>query len=383
MRRRDVMDPEVERELAALDAALAGETVDELVRAVRAQRPEIRQEFARELDARVEAGFGGAGRGRRRLSVVRVSRRTLMPALGAAASLLAALVVVASLSSGGEEMQPSPQNAPSPARGGTAESLAEPSAKPPVTPEAGDRVVPEETLSATGVAPGAARRVERQASLVLTAPAGEVPEVSDGVIRATDEVGGIVASSSVSTGDDGRAGASFQLRVPTRRLDDALARLSKLGHVRSRTQSSQDVTGTFVSARERLDESLAERKGLLRQLAAADTRNETASIRERLRIVRAEISSARASLRRLRIRTDYSVVGVNVVAEGEGDGGAGGGNWTPRDAVRDAVRVLEVFAGAAVVSLAVLLPLGLLGLAAAAGARQARRRGRERALSTG
>jgi hypothetical protein len=370
MRRRDVLDPEVARELAALDAALAGEAVDELVRAVRAERPEIPPQFARDLDTRVQAGFAGPRSARRRLSIPRVSRRTLMPALGAAASLLVALVVVASLSSGGEDMQPAPQNAPAPARGGTAESLA--------TSATGDAVAPDDE---SAVAPGAARRVERQASVVLTAPAGEVPEVSDGVIRATDEVGGIVASSSVSTGDDGRAGASFQLRVPTRRLDDALARLSKLGHVRSRTQSSQDVTASFVSARERLDEALAERKGLLRQLAGANTQNETASIRERLRIVRAEISSARASLRRLRVRTDYSVVSVSVVTDGEGGAATGGGNWTPEDAARDAVRVLEVLAGATLVSLAVLRPLALLGLFVAAGARTARRRGRERALS--
>ena len=131
-------------------------------------------------------------------------------------------------------------------------------------------------------------------------------------------------TSSVSSGDSGRSGATFALRVPTRRLDDALARLSKLAHVRSRTQNSQDVTGAFVSAQERLDGSLAERKGLLRQLARADTPNETASIRERLRLVQSEIATARAQVRGLRTRTDFSAVSVTI-EPGDSSGGIGAG----------------------------------------------------------
>ena len=109
-------------------------------------------------------------------------------------------------------------------------------------------------------------------------------------------------TSSVSSGDSGTAARRSRCASPTRRLDDALARLSKLAHVRSRTQNSQDVTGALVSA-QRLDAALAERKGLLRQLARADTPNETASIRERLRLVQSEIASARAQVRGLRTRT--------------------------------------------------------------------------------
>lgn len=398
MRRRDVLDPEVERELAALDAALAGEAVepglDELAALamdVRAERPLPADEYAARLDAWAASGFAAesaptplqASRPKL-LSTLRnrAPRRLLLPALGAAASILLVVVVAGSLVSGGDDASPVGES-PSPQRGpaavqedsGAGRSLDAPSTSVAAPP--GD----EPALAA-----GRARRVERQASLVLTTAADEVSDVADRVVRATDEVGGIVVTSSVSSGDEGRAGASFQLRVPTRRLDDALAKLSRLGHVRSRTQNSQDVTGSFVSAQERLDESLAERKGLLRQLARADTTNETASIRARLRIVQSEISSARAALRRLRVRTDFSA--VSVVIEADRDGGGGGatgddGAWTPGDAVADAVRVLEVFAGVALVALAILAPLALLGGLLALGGRTVRRRRREQALSTG
>ena len=377
MRRRDTLDPEVERELAALDAALAGDPADAglaaFVRDVRAERPPIPDGLAARLDARAASGFApepaSAPRAAaRRLRLRRPSRRVLLPALGAAATVLVAIVVAGPLLSGTEESEaplseavtPTSRSVPDDARGG---ALATPGAEP--------------------LAPGRARRIERRASLVLTASGDEVPDVADSVIRATDEVGGIVVTSSVSSGDEGRAGASFQLRVPARRLDEALAKLSKLGHVRSRTQSSQDVTGSFVSARERLDESLAERRGLLGQLARADTPNETASIRARLRIVQAEIRSARASVRRLRTRTDFSAVSVTVEAAGGSRGGGAGGTWTPGDAIRDAIRVLEVTAGVLLVSLAVLLPVGLLAAALSLGARTLRRRRRESALSAG
>ena len=398
MRRpEDTLDPMVERELAALDAALAGEPVDpdlaglaELALAARAARPVISSEFAG--SARWARGGGlpaAAAPGRPD------GRAAPGPALARVAADAAAGARGGGDAAGGAggrglgaEFLVRRQDAPaddrppelSQQRSDRGESEAG-------APSAGGAVAePAPPATDDRLAPGRARRVERQASLTLETAADEIGDVSDGVIRATDAVGGIVVTSSVSSGDSGTAGATFSLRVPTRRLDDALARLSKLAHVRSRTQNSQDVTGAFVSAQERLDAALAERKGLLRQLARADTPNETASIRERLRLVQSEIASARAQVRGLRTRTDFSAVSVTI-EPGEASGGVGGGGndgtWTPGDALDDAVRVLEVFAGVAVVGIAVLAPLALLGLAAGFAARGARRRRREQALEAG
>ena len=101
-------------------------------------------------------------------------------------------------------------------------------------PSAGGAVAEPAPPATTARRPARRRAgVERQASLTLETAADEIGDVSDGVIQATDAVGGIVVTSSVSSGRlRGAAGATFSLRVPTRRLDDALARLSKLAHVR-------------------------------------------------------------------------------------------------------------------------------------------------------
>ncbi len=189
---------------------------------------------------------------------------------------------------------------------------------------------------------------------------------------------GFVLSSSVSSGD----GGSFELRIPTRNLDAALAELAGLGAVRERTQRAEDITAESVSARDRLTDARTERKSLLRQLGAAVTTAETASIRARLRIVSREIRQARAAVRRVQNRASFATVIVDLVADA--DAGASGpaddGSWTPADAARDALRVLEVTAGIALIALAVGLPLALVAALVAAGARWGGRRRRERAL---
>ena len=94
------------------------------------------------------------------------------------------------------------------------------------------------------------------------------------------------------------------------------------------------------------------------------------------------ISGLKGQLASLRRRADLSTVNMTVRGGGSSEtgGGSGGGQWTPGDAAGDALRVLEVSAGVALICLAVLAPLGLIGAAIALGVRSGRRRRRETAL---
>jgi hypothetical protein len=215
--------------------------------------------------------------------------------------------------------------------------------------------------------------------MTLAARPRQIEAVAAGILRVTDRAGGFVASSTVASG--GGSGGSFELRIPSERLNAALADLSRLAKVRERTQSSRDITAQTVSARERLREARREREGLLNALAKATTLNETDAIKARLRTANREIASARSSLRRVVNRADYANVSVELVAErGSGAVIDDDGRWTPGDAARDALRVLEVAAGIAVIVLALLVPLALLAGLGAATARVLGRRRRERAL---
>ena len=95
--------------------------------------------------------------------------------------------------------------------------------------------------------------------------------MADDAIRVTDRHGGFVLSSSVAAGEGADAGANLDLRIPSTRLQPALADLSELAHVRARTQETSDITAAFRSPRRRLADAFAERRGLLRQLARAVT----------------------------------------------------------------------------------------------------------------
>jgi hypothetical protein len=387
MRRREpTLDPAVAAELEALEAALAGDPAAEpelsaLVRDVRAEAPAMTLEFRARLDRRVESGFERA-RPRRRFA----SLRPMIPALGVAGCVLAALVAVV-LSAGGGSND-SASNA-----GGSGVAA-------PVQTESSDAAKSSSGSGSAGSAGGSAsssssspalkapapsaparqRRVERSTRLELTTT--DVQAASDGVVRATQATGGFVQSSQVSTGD-GRSTASFVLRVPTSRLDDALARLSRLGHVRSLQQSADDITNVYDAASTRLAEARAERRGLLRALARATTAAEISSLRARIADNRRALQRDRRELDAVRNRANYATIGLELTGVARKHAAVpSGGSWTPGDAAHDAVRVLEVSAGVALIALAVLVPLTLVGAAGGFAAVAVRRRRREAALSS-
>jgi hypothetical protein len=379
------------RELAALDDALAGRPVDPdledlaaLAVALRDERPAPDPAFARTLDARVERGFPRAA-AKRRLGIT--WPRLTLPALGVAASALLVVVIAVSIPKGGGGGSDS-------GAAGTEQAAGTPASRPE-PPAAAERAPSASGGSATSdsAAPSAAlaplpspsspprashRSVERSAELTLAAPPRDIDKAAAEIIRVTDDLGGYVVSSTVSSGSSG----DFQLRVPERRLQDALSRLSRVAKVRGRTQAAQDITGAVVSARSRLTDARTERRSLLRQLAKATTPNQTASIRSRLRLVSGQIAADKRDLAHVQTRATRSTIAVTLVADrnAAGKSGSGSGGWTPRDALEVAVNILEVALGILLVALALLVPLGLVGLLVWLAARQAAQRRRERAL---
>jgi acetolactate synthase regulatory subunit len=419
MRRSDdteMFDPAIDRELAAIDATLRGEPVEadladlaELTRLLHDERARVSDDFAASLDTQVARGFRPAGTdagGEGRAGVLRrfagrmraAGRPPLLPAMGVAASLIIAVVVATSVIGGKDEAANrdlgltngaptiATESAPGAATSKAGSTGAAGSAQSDAAPPTGaDRAMsaPVPAPSGGSTLPGRqARSVERQATIALTAAADKIDDVSRRVMQTTDAVGGIVVSSNIETSRNGGS-ASFELRVPSARLEESLAKLSKLADVRSRSQNSQDITTTVVSARDRLDEYLAERTSLLRQLAKASTANATASLKSQLAIVRQEIAGARTQVRRLAERTSYSVVHVTIDPK-NGNGSvtpiSGNDHWSVADAWKDARRVLEVAAGVAIIGIALMIPVGILGAAGGFGGRRALRRRRERTL---
>jgi hypothetical protein len=385
MRRHEpTVDPAVAAELEALEAALAGDPAAEpelaaLVRDVRTEAPAMAPDFRARLDHRVAEDFAKAPRR------ARPRRRALVPALGVAGCVLAALVAVV-LSAGGG----SSDSASSGAAGRVAAPAQTESSDSAKSSGGGSSASGSSSGSSSGptlaapapgpAAPAQQRRVERSTRLELTTT--DVQAASDGVVRATQATGGFVQSSQVATGD-GRSTASFVLRVPTSRLDDALRRLSSLGHVRSLQQSADDITNVYTSASTRLVEARAERRGLLRALSKATTAAEISSLRARIADNRGTLQRYQREFDAVRNRANYATIGLELTGVARKHAAVpSGGSWTPGDAAHDAVRVLEVSAGVALIALAVLVPLTLVGAAGGFAAGAVRRRRREAALSS-
>lgn len=351
-------DPTVLADLEELERALAGEPSpwSKLVADVRAERPVMTPAFEARLDARVDAA---------RRAPARRSWLAYSPAAGALAAIVVAIVLV---SSGGDSKTPSSSSAG---------ARAAKSAPADSSTELAAPLQSQSSAGATAPRPVSGRKVERSTALQLSTSRTDVQSVADGVIAATQRFGGIVDSSQISS-SDAEASAVFALRIPTRRLDDAVAALSKLAHVASLSQGSTDITGSFVSAIDQLKDARAERAALLKALARARTTQEVDALKARLRDNRSQISAFKGELNSLRRRANLSRVDVTVA--GNGHKGSGGGTWTPGDAAGDALRVLEVAAGILLIGLAAAIPLALLGGAAALAARSTRRRRRESAL---
>jgi hypothetical protein len=359
-------------ELEAVDAALAGRFVApehaelaELALLLRDDRPQPAPAWATHLDRRVEAGFPARPKTRRDWGWLRVAAPVL-----AVFAILVPIVGLATLSGGGSDDSGSAGSS----SGGS--SSAGSSSAGSAESTAGDEAAPITRQAAPPPISDAVRdrRVQRGVQMTLAAPRREIDGVSTQIGDIASDLGGFVARSRVTSS----SGGDLQLRVPTKRLDTAVQRLSKIAKVRELSRSSEDITRSFVSARARLSDARAERKSLLKQLANATTLNETESIRARLRDVSREIAAARDSLRRVSNRANFADVAVTLLATR--GGGAAGGVWTPGDAFHDALRVLEVIAGVLLIAAAVALPLLIAWVLGWLGRRGVMRRRRERAL---
>src|SRR4051794_39896463 len=296
MRARDTLTPEIARDLEAMEAAVAGRPATdgdpllaELAALVAETRPEPDPAWANRLDARNRQGFPRL-QARRRSSAARLRRWFFGPALGLAACALIALVIVtspgnhgdsaSSVGGGGGGSASTSAGDSTTASEGARQAAPVPNGQS--APATSDSIVPAPEPAPGGLSPQSdakrSRKVERSATLTLGARPRNIDATADGVSRVATSLGGYVAASSVSS----RQGGSIDLRIPSARLDDAIARLSRLAHVRRLERNSLDITAQSVSARARVADLKAERKSLLGQLTKATTLDEVAKLRARL-----------------------------------------------------------------------------------------------------
>ena len=111
------------------------------------------------------------------------------------------------------------------------------------------------------------------------------------------------------TGTDESARATLEVRVPSATLDDTLAALSELANVQSRTEQAQDITRTYVTAKDRLVGLRAERDSLAARIRAATTDAEVQQLQAQLAKVNEAIADAKSELNEVETRAQLATVG--------------------------------------------------------------------------
>ena len=435
--RRNVRDEtdipaEVERELEILDAALRGEEVppgmegiEALVSDLRAERQEPEPRFEEKLDAWAAAGFprgkgprtracgGGAGanKGGFFSQFSPNGPRGWSPVAATAAVVVVVGVSLTQIGDfggddpttagttqevsgeategvqeGGDDTATELEDALGPVRTAPMPAAMQPAClargRPRRQPSLGQGAeynsVQSDASRSGNNRSQEKRRVDREAQLTLAAPADEVADVNDQVIDVVEGANGVVLNSRV-TGTDEAARATLEVEVPTSSLDDTLASLSELANVKSRTEQSVDITRSYVTAKDRLVGLRAARDNLAMRIREATTDTEVAALQAQLAGVNRQIADAKNELANVENRAQFSTVTIVITSEGAGTSEDDDG-WSFGDALDDAGKVLEVGAGVALISAAVLLPLAIIAAIAYFVVSAANRRARERAL---
>lgn len=263
--------------------------------------------------------------------------------------------------------------------GGSSEDAARSPAPPAweATPADKDQAAGSAAPPSTGLVaptPGTLQRFEAELSLKVE----DVEALSDATKRAQRialDHGGSVASLSYDAPSQGVGGAQITLRIPTSRVQSALAELSQLGTILGQRYGIQDLQQQADSLQKQIEETQRQIARIQAQLGNPDVTPENeAVLRSRLANARAKLSGLREAMRTTRAEGATSTVYVTLTTEEIEASPAGGSRL---DDIKD---VLAWEAIAALYVLVVAGPIVLLGLLVWLAVRWARRREASRLL---
>src|SRR3954471_6428851 len=261
---------------------------------VRAARPEPAPAWVGKLDRRVAERFPSPPRW--------WQWQTIRPNLQAISAVGAVIVVfVAIIGLAGTTNHGSDDSGSSASSSGSAKSPNQVTSGGESTGAAGSRVTP------CAQAPAERKQIQSVSITLSTRPA-DVEDVSDRVIRVADTLGGYIQRSSITA----RESAELTMRVPADKLQPALAQLSRIAHVSSRTQDTEDVTDQAGQLNAAVRDARADRDSLRNRLAHATTDAQAASLRARLRRAEQRLRSRERQAAPLAREASYAALDVRL-----------------------------------------------------------------------
>ncbi len=365
------------------DTPMEDEDYGDVALQIAAVREWPREEFTRELDARVQQRFAApparAASGRR-MFPARLPRWAAGPAVAVVAGGVAAVVVLTGGAPGQLNLtgrQKLPVLAQHAAQNGLATFA--PKSEPSPTPRASasvnapgaaggtaatSKTAANPAVSALAPVTLAGRQIQ-SAQISLTASNQRVSQVASEVMGVVSAEHGSVRDSHITQAASNAGGsyATLSLSIPTPNLQDAMTQLSRLRYasVSSRTDASQNVSNQYNNDRRQLADARALRSSLLKQLQSAYTQAAIDSIKAQLKLAEQQITSWENTLSSLQHRIGYSTVEVQINASFPVPVPIDhSSTFTLARAGHDALRVLVVSAGVALIGLAAAVPAGLV-----------------------
>ncbi len=202
-------------------------------------------------------------------------------------------------------------------------------------------------------------------------------DASAEAIRTTRALGGFVVSSNVATqGSGGRA--DLVLRIPQRRVQDAIAQFSDLGTITGQQVTVQDRQADLDRLAKRIDTLRIQLAEVRAQLAQGGL-SEVERLRLELRRQRLQGELNQQTRQRSGIASEVALAEFSLTLQTK-RAAAVAGEGRIDGAVRDAVEVLSVAAAVGLFLLIVLAPLAVIATLLFLARRSLRRREEERLL---
>ena len=196
-----------------------------------------------------------------------------------------------------------------PAAPGQAESAA--GAGYPGAPVPESRQVVADEAPTAAPLPAFERKVRKEGS--LTVEVAKLEDSSDAVEKMVRDAGGFIASNNLSTGENGGKYAELTTRVPVDRFEGILGRVAKLGEVKAKQVTGEDITEETGDS-EQAEQVLADEARAAQEQMDATRRGTKDEWRRRqeLRALRVQLAQTRARLQRLRKDAALATITVSL-----------------------------------------------------------------------
>ena len=233
---------------------------------------------------------------------------------------------------------------------------------------AGGGAVAQAGPAVAAALPAVQRSVVRTAS--ITVQVRDASAAADRTTALASSLGGLVQQDTRSR--DGRGTANLVLRIPPRRLGEALSAVARLGRESGRQVQARDVTDQTVDLSSRLATQRASVTRVRVLLARAVSVTEITTIERELTRREADLESLQHRATALGDQVDLGTLEVTLHGTGTSVASTGSAGFT--DGLRSGWHALAALTRGAAVALGALLPFSPLLLIALAGSLVWRRR---------